>query len=54
MYYAYGEAAKIKRNNTDYNTITLINPTYHEFIKINKRLRSIPNCQYYDLIPYNF
>jgi hypothetical protein len=52
MYYAYGEAVAIK-NNTNYNSITLINPTYHEFIKINKRLHSIPKCQHYDLTSYN-
>lgn len=53
MYYAYGEANAIKNNNTDYNAITLIKPTYHEFIKINKRLHSIPKCQHYDLTSYN-
>jgi hypothetical protein len=52
MYYAYGDANQIK-TTTNYNAITLINPTYHEFIKITKRLHSIPQHKHYDLTSHN-
>ena len=52
MYYAYGKTADIKTTE-NYDTITLINPTYHEFIKINKRLHSIKDKAHYDLTSYN-
>jgi hypothetical protein len=53
MYYAYGDANEIKKNTTNYDAITLINPTYHEFIKITKRLHSIPKHKHYDLTSHN-